>query len=93
MEECSNSSNCAICLNSMKNKYIFIGKTKYENISKTDIYDRLSRGLSSYPIAIDKSSYNICQLQCNHKFHKKCLFKWLNKSFTCPLCRSPLSFM
>ena len=90
MEQSDSSLHCAICLNSMNKKYIFIGNTKYEDIPKSDIYDRLSKGLSAYPIAIDKSSYNICKLECNHKFHKKCLFKWLNKSFTCPLCRSPI---
>ncbi len=90
MEECDASSRCAICLNSMKKKYIVIHKTKYEDIPKSDIYDRLYRGLPSYPLANKRSAYNVCELPCNHKFHKKCLFEWLNKSFTCPLCRKRL---
>ena len=90
MEEIDYSSDCAICLNSiiMKKNYFFINKTKYEDIPKNDRYDRLHRGLSAYPIA--NSKYNISQLECNHEFHTKCLYKWIHKSFTCPLCRNPI---
>jgi hypothetical protein len=27
------------------------------------------------------------ELECNHKFHIMCLYKWYNKSHTCPICR------
>ena len=27
------------------------------------------------------------QLLCSHSFHRTCLFKWLSKSNTCPMCR------
>lgn len=26
-------------------------------------------------------------LNCGHKFHKKCINKWLSKNEKCPLCR------
>lgn len=26
-------------------------------------------------------------LTCNHSFHMKCIWKWLVKTSTCPLCR------
>jgi len=93
MEECNSKSYCSICLNSITKKYIMIHNTKYECISKNDIYDRLHRGLNSYPIAINNYSYNICKLECNHKFHKKCLFEWFNKSLTCPLCRTRIRYI
>lgn len=28
------------------------------------------------------------KLKCNHIFHNDCIRKWLNKSCTCPICRS-----
>lgn len=27
-------------------------------------------------------------VQCNHAFHKSCIFKWLSKNQSCPYCRS-----
>ena len=27
------------------------------------------------------------QLECGHEFHTKCIFTWLSKNNTCPLCR------
>ncbi len=35
---------------------------------------------------VKKKEY-IRELQCNHKFHKKCIDKWVKRKFTCPLCR------
>lgn len=28
------------------------------------------------------------ELHCGHKFHKKCILKWMNERRTCPLCNS-----
>ena len=28
-------------------------------------------------------------LQCNHKFHSRCIKEWLEKELTCPNCRQP----
>ena len=28
-----------------------------------------------------------CQLECKHKFHTDCIFKWMSKHNSCPLCR------
>jgi hypothetical protein len=30
-------------------------------------------------------------LECNHKFHMKCIWKWLIKQPTCPVCRREVS--
>ncbi|KAK4872148.1 hypothetical protein RN001_016272 [Aquatica leii] len=30
------------------------------------------------------------KLQCNHKFHRKCVDEWLVKSYLCPICRTEL---
>ena len=31
--------------------------------------------------------FNNCKLQCGHCFHLNCIYVWLNKNNTCPLCR------
>ena len=28
-------------------------------------------------------------LPCKHKYHLNCIFKWLKRSLTCPVCREP----
>jgi len=31
-------------------------------------------------------------LECNHNFHKKCIFEWNKIKNTCPICRSAIKF-
>lgn len=41
---------------------------------------------------IKKSSQmKVLGCQGNHAFHQKCIWKWLVKSNTCPLCRDTVS--
>ena len=35
----------------------------------------------------DDSESPCCQLECKHKFHTSCIFKWMSKNNNCPLCR------
>lgn len=35
----------------------------------------------------DDSVSPCCQLECKHKFHTSCIFKWMSKNNNCPLCR------
>ena len=76
-------THCAICLELLGGKNIKIFyKRKYKSVSKSEIFNRLHKGLSAYPRA-----YKIKKLRCFHKFHKKCIEKWFKRSYTCPLCR------
>jgi hypothetical protein len=36
----------------------------------------------------DDNESPCCQLKCKHKFHTSCIFKWMSKNNTCPLCRA-----
>lgn len=33
---------------------------------------------------------DVRKLPCNHMFHDKCIFPWLQSNPTCPTCRAPL---
>jgi len=48
------------------------------------------------PICFDDicvSSTGCVEMSCSHKFHLKCIGKWLNKNSTCPMCRHKTSEM
>jgi hypothetical protein len=42
------------------------------------------------PICLEESNGNEYwkKLNCEHKFHKKCIEHWINTSNNCPVCRS-----
>ena len=42
----------------------------------------------SCPICLDYICDDLYETECKHKYHKKCIIKWINK---CPLCRADLS--
>jgi hypothetical protein len=54
----------------------------WETIIIIDKWTKLSRGFS-----VVSENINSITLMCNHKFHNKCLNRWLEQSDTCPLCR------
>lgn len=31
-----------------------------------------------------------CKLNCNHEYHKDCIYKWLRTTDSCPDCRKPI---
>ena len=72
-------------LNNRSRKYRII-KSKNRKIS----YDNDENCCS---ICMD--TYNdtdfVCQLTCDHTFHISCIGQWLERSFTCPLCRCSIS--
>lgn len=36
----------------------------------------------------DPTATPCCELKCKHKFHTSCIFTWLSKNTSCPICRA-----
>ena len=67
-------SKCSICL---------------QPIKKLTKWDRLYLGLPTIARSVkeEENDSGIITLHCKHKFHMKCILKWLNNKNTCPNCR------
>ena len=40
-------------------------------------------------VCLENLNENVCKLPaCNHRFHRKCIAKWLVDKDTCPMCRT-----
>jgi hypothetical protein len=51
----------------------------------------VSKTHESCSICIDEITQRDAKsiLECGHKYHLRCLGKWLERGNTCPLCRAP----
>jgi hypothetical protein len=61
------------------------------NLSRNTIVKTYTTGpmeLPSCSICLTDISNNTKILDCNHKFHKHCIDRWLLRKDTCPICRS-----
>ena len=43
--------------------------------------------MSHCAICLDKKCTTFACIPCKHEFCDKCIFEWLEKNQTCPLCR------
>ena len=46
--------------------------------------------LNECSICMEINYNQVIITDCNHEFHKKCLFEWMKNSPTCPICRKQL---
>ena len=46
--------------------------------------------LNECSICMEINYNQVIITDCNHEFHKKCLFEWMKNSPTCPICRNQL---
>ena len=47
--------------------------------------------LNECSICMEINYNQVIITDCNHEFHKKCLFEWIKNSPTCPICRKQLA--
>ena len=48
-------------------------------------------GIEECAICFEALSNDDYVLKCKHRFHKRCLNKWLLRQTTCPMCRERLT--
>lgn len=61
--------------------YLFRYKNKIKYCNNFNRLDKCSICLDNFVIN------KVLKLECNHFFHKDCIYKWLNVDLRCPLCR------
>ena len=61
------------------------------DIKKTEIiYQDGSPRLCSICLEEYKQNDKLLQLQCNHIYHPPCINDWLERQYSCPICRSEI---
>ena len=68
-----------------RNQYILeLDEFQYKHLKK---YSALKEDKCPICLQKYKGADIIKEFPCKHIFHKNCIFKWLNKSNKCPLCK------
>lgn len=70
-----------------------ITQAQLEEIPKVRITEEQAAELIQCAVCLDEFKLNeeeIRKLPCNHMYHDKCIFPWLETNQTCPACRKPL---
>lgn len=63
-----------------------------QNLPKVYLPTTSSGTRPTCPICTDDFEPDVkaCRLPCGHSFHTDCIFPWLRRTCTCPLCREEL---
>lgn len=83
--------------NKKKKSNIAVTIPKYENIVSQKLRNKFSvREKKDCSICLDNlysedTLKKPITLNCGHKFHPDCLYKWISKNHTCPLCRTKIA--
>ena len=73
-------NKCSICFDPMHYyKDVTMGTGHHIDVGNTN---------NKY-INFNLTTCGVFKLECNHMFHSRCVFKWILRYNTCPLCRSP----
>lgn len=89
----------SILLEVIKTRKMFIRPTIKPRYTPVQITSHVGASVVRHVPAADLSECSICQvpirlnketLECNHCFHTSCIYRWLDRSKTCPTCRAPV---
>ena len=80
------------------NGLVHVGRKVYKSSKKQQLkrsYFKKSKIIKSTEICVicqeDYMEKSLCtELYCGHKYHKKCIRKWVCEKSTCPLCNKEL---
>jgi len=59
-----------------------------KDLSQVSTTEEIADVDTECPICFSGYEKTACRLKCGHMFHEACLNSWMEKSATCPLCRS-----
>ena len=59
---------------------------KERKIAWDGIFDSEKKNLIC-PICLDNNNLDVVIENCQHWYHKECIYNWLKESNSCPLCR------
>ena len=61
-----------------------------ENHSECIESKKTHRNDEACSICQEEMNHTACTLMCGHQFHKDCIYTWVNRSKTCPICRTDI---
>lgn len=61
---------------------------KYSNVSNYEDKCPICRDSSNEESSEEETGF--IKIKCNHIFHKQCIFQWIQRSQSCPMCRIEL---
>jgi hypothetical protein len=74
-------------------KKFYYFETKYRNYIFQNLIKEPNQALNDCPICLESiCKKEIIVTDCNHCFHKKCLFKHVFHIENCPICRTDIIF-
>ena len=63
---------------------------KYKIMTEHENHDYPTCAICHYRVK-KRSQGKVLNCTANHEFHQKCIWKWIFRSNTCPLCRETVS--
>lgn len=92
---------CSICLENFDLSILDNTKNIIQNEKKSNIFALFynlynlfnERYIETSENKTKNNSNSICILSCGHIFHYNCVYEWIEKDKTCPLCRQELKII
>lgn len=64
------------------------GPVSQNDIETLETFEQTEASTNQCPVCFENLSGSCIVLNCEHKFHRNCITRWLHRHNTCPLCRT-----